>query len=376
MADKLTISEHLADVLAALKEVTKPYQLGIQLKIDSSELETIEKDYPRDIDRQKTEVIKYWLRNSPDPSWTTLASAVERMGGHARLAQRLKDFINNQIVAKEPVIFSSDQHRQSLTTVRFLSASRPTFTYSLDVAVERNVLLLGKMGHGKSTLGNKMLNNEGCFKINDKRMIKQVCNGSAMLDSTSQNQYYLLNVYNQNFVDFNSLYSILSKELNLVIFVLKYGHNFDENEQSIFDKVMTKWQVGEISALVLTHCENLSEEEREEVSEQFKKDHPSVAELMGKGILAVGFPSNPRVQSQSLLSQRVEMDKKKLRDLIYSCDDRVTIPGTLPSDTSSQDSDSDETFPLIQHESSETNVQNHHSGYHHSGNKCTCCSIL
>ena len=73
----------LAEVLAAIEEVTKPYQLGIQLKIDSSQLDTIEKNHARDIDRQKTEVIKYWLHNSPDASWTTLANAVERMGGHA-----------------------------------------------------------------------------------------------------------------------------------------------------------------------------------------------------------------------------------------------------------------------------------------------------
>ena len=37
----------------------------------------IERNHPRDIDQQKTEVVKYWLRNSPDASWTTLANAVE-----------------------------------------------------------------------------------------------------------------------------------------------------------------------------------------------------------------------------------------------------------------------------------------------------------
>ena len=40
----------LADVLALLIEVTKPYQFGIQLKINSSELDTIERNHPRDID--------------------------------------------------------------------------------------------------------------------------------------------------------------------------------------------------------------------------------------------------------------------------------------------------------------------------------------
>ena len=61
------------------------------MKIDLSELDTIEKNHPKDIGRQKTVVIKYWLHNSPDASWTTLASALERMGGHARLAETLRE---------------------------------------------------------------------------------------------------------------------------------------------------------------------------------------------------------------------------------------------------------------------------------------------
>ena len=63
--------------------------------------------------------------------------------------------------------------------------------------------------------------------------------------------------------------------------------------------------------------------------EQLKKDHPLIAEVMGKGILAVGFPDSSHVQPGSLLSQRVDEDKADLRQLIYSCDISVTIPSTL-----------------------------------------------
>ena len=89
MADNLSDSD-LKDIIAALKEVNKPYELGLQLSIDLSELNKIEKNHHGDTNRQKTEVIKYWLHNSPDPSWTTLANAVERMGGHARLVEELR----------------------------------------------------------------------------------------------------------------------------------------------------------------------------------------------------------------------------------------------------------------------------------------------
>jgi hypothetical protein len=89
MATKLGILD-LAEVLAYLKEIIKSYQLGIQLGIDPVMLKTIEQNYS-DIDRQKTEVVEYWLHSSPDASWTILVNAVERMGGHARLVKTLRE---------------------------------------------------------------------------------------------------------------------------------------------------------------------------------------------------------------------------------------------------------------------------------------------
>ena len=59
--------------------------------------------------------------------------------------------------------------------------------------------------------------------------------------------------------------------------------------------------------------------------EQFKKDHPSIAELMGKGILAVGFPDSSHIQPGSPLSESVDEDKANLRQLIYSCDEPVHV---------------------------------------------------
>jgi hypothetical protein len=116
--------------------------------------------------------------------------------------------------------------------------------------------------------------------------------------------------------------------VNLFIFVLKRGCDFDESEMEILRSVVSEWQISGISALVLTHCERLSEKERGEMIEQFKKDHPSIAELMGKGILAVGFPDSSHVQPGSPLSQRVEEDKANLRKLIYSCDEPCSFPGS------------------------------------------------
>ena len=43
-----------------------------------------------DLHRNKEQLIDYWLQKSPDPSWTALAKAVERMGGHDELAKKLR----------------------------------------------------------------------------------------------------------------------------------------------------------------------------------------------------------------------------------------------------------------------------------------------
>ena len=130
--------------------------------------------------------------------------------------------------------------------------------------------------------------------------------------------------------------------------------------------IVNKWQISEISALVLTHCERLSEEERDLEIAQFEKDHPSVAELMGKGILAVGFPDSSYVKNETELSERVEADKSNLRQLIYSCDETVYIP--QPSQNENRQSPQDESRQPPQNESSQPpqNVSRQH----------LCCSIL
>ena len=323
MDTKLSISD-LAEVLAALKEVTKPYKLGIQLKIDSSTLKTIEKNHRGDIDRQKTEVIEYWLHNSPDASWTTLANAVERMGGHSKLVGRLRGYPEEDdspsltISRRSSIEYELQQHQSDHFTSFYIPGDEPTTTTLVEepAHVSRNILILGKREHGKSTLGNRLLNSDTYFKINDQ--LSQTRSGSAILDSASSKKTYRINIFDHNglfegFSSINTLSSDLSRELHLVIVVLKYGRNLDENEQKILKGVMSEWQISGISALVLTHCEHLiSAKERREMIEQFKKDNPSIAKLMGKGILAVGFPDSSHVLWRPHLTRKMALRRLQL----------------------------------------------------------------
>ena len=82
----------LKEIQNELKEMTaaKWYQLGVQLEMPPATLSTIESDHPRDAQRRMTEVIYWWLQNTPECSWAKLAEAVEAMGGYAVLAGKIK----------------------------------------------------------------------------------------------------------------------------------------------------------------------------------------------------------------------------------------------------------------------------------------------
>ena len=82
----------LKEIQNELNELTAAnwYQLGVQLGIPPATLSTIESDHPRAAQRCMTEVINWWLQNSPECSWAKLAQAVEAMGGYTVLAEELR----------------------------------------------------------------------------------------------------------------------------------------------------------------------------------------------------------------------------------------------------------------------------------------------
>ena len=254
------------------------------------------------------------------------------MGGHARLAKTLRE--KKQSCEKPSATPQFEKRSNHSRTIYRKDIPRSWKKATLNRCTQRNILLLGKMNHGKSTLGNRILDDDRCFRINDQRC-PQTTHGSVVIQSASQFKDYRIDIYDHDglFEDVTSIdklpFSVtVELNLNLIIFVLKHGYNFRENEVEVLKSTVNKLKISQISSLVLTHCERLSEKDRGEVIKQFKKDHLLVAKLMGKGILAVGFPDN--VESYIDLSEKVEDDKAKLRKLIYSCDKSVFIPRCKP----------------------------------------------
>ena len=73
-----------------MREVTEWYHLGLQLGVTPFKLREIERDYPQDTQRHKSEVLDWWLRNAPECSWEKLTEALEAMGGDGVLVKKLR----------------------------------------------------------------------------------------------------------------------------------------------------------------------------------------------------------------------------------------------------------------------------------------------
>jgi hypothetical protein len=80
------------NILLALRKVVDPYQLGIQLEIESHHLDSFKmKFHQQCTKRVKIEVIKYWLHSDVEHSWEVLADAVEGMKCHGNVVNSLKE---------------------------------------------------------------------------------------------------------------------------------------------------------------------------------------------------------------------------------------------------------------------------------------------
>lgn len=79
----------IKNIVLALKEINDVFNLGVQLDIQPHYIRNIESHHKYDLNRQKTEVIDFWLHNSDNCSWGTLALAVKRLGTHDQLASQL-----------------------------------------------------------------------------------------------------------------------------------------------------------------------------------------------------------------------------------------------------------------------------------------------
>ena len=197
---------------------------------------------------------------------------------------------------------------------------------------ERNVFIVGRVGAGKATLSNTIAGHT-MFELSDP--ISSITRGARDKNNDSKTVTlngvkYQLSIY---LLDTSGLqneiklaYDIESMpDVNLILFVSMYGR-FTPEEGKYLKSVIKRLTVcaKEISAFVITGCEDLTEEARQKTIADFMESETTkeIADFMTKGILTVGFPDLSRIHKNfsEIYTESIEKDKQKLWEVLENCE--------------------------------------------------------
>ena len=121
----------------------------------------------------------------------------------------------------------------------------------------------------------------------------------------------------------NVVQNKLTEGVSLILFVFKQGRfTKEENETFKFIIKNFKNEISEISALIITGCDNEDEEGRKKIVEEFTINPVTkeIASFMGKGIHCVGFPTltNMKQQIKTIIEEDMKKDITMLRNLAFN----------------------------------------------------------
>ena len=182
---------------------------------------------------------------------------------------------------------------------------------------KRNVIVLGKSGCGKSTLANKIICQDGAFKVSS---LSPDVAGKIINVIENVNIDGLL--YTINMIDTAGLQGLRGRDgkndkelmkqikkqlkkrapegLNLIIFVLRNGE-FTDEESKVFRRITKKFSavIKELSLLVITGCDG-KKGDRDDLVQKFKTNPStkSFAEIMGRGIFCVNLPDTSNLSEE------------------------------------------------------------------------------
>lgn len=208
--------------------------------------------------------------------------------------------------------------------------------------IKRNVIVLGKTGCGKSTLANKILNDER-FTVSGKVASETADIQSEVNIVNIEGTRYQITVTDTvGFFDtkqrkkrFNNeimkkiiseLSTVAPQGLNLIIFVFKNGR-FTEEEKDSFAIVTKHFKtlIEKASMLVITNCGKRTDA-RKSAIEDFKGNDATkpFAESMQKGIYTVDFPDLSEYDTEiaEVLEPRLKADQAALHKVIAAADSR------------------------------------------------------
>lgn len=204
---------------------------------------------------------------------------------------------------------------------------------------DRNVVVVGKTGAGKSTVANKILGLE-------KFAVKNVANStttqpksccSSFYDSSSTTQYNFTVVDTVGLFDTQKSNDDVMKQtktffqndspngIHLVLFVSRKGR-FTNEERKTFDYIIENFgeEISEFSALILTCCDGQSDAAKQEFLTSFKREASHIVSFMKKGIYMVGFPdvSKMKPSMKKVMEEEIKEQAEVLRKVVMKAEKR------------------------------------------------------
>ena len=203
------------------------------------------------------------------------------------------------------------------------------------VSKKCTVVVVGKTGAGKSNVANHILGANEFVVKNSLRSVTVKPQIRERTHTTPDGKTYDVRVIDTpGFFDTDkSLANILeqikifaSKDIrdgvNMVYFVFKVNR-FTSEEQETFKLLMHHFKndVSKVSALILTGCDEMTDDGRKDYIEKFRKnpDTRVITAFMEKGIYCVGFPDHKTAKPviMTALEKDIRKDEEVIRQQLY-----------------------------------------------------------
>ena len=198
----------------------------------------------------------------------------------------------------------------------------------------RGVVIIGKAGAGKSTVANTIVNKSRFKVLTSFESCTKECEHCIWETTDEAGQFYRMRVmdtvglFDTHELTDKATIAALKKYMqdyfpdgiNLIIFVLKVNR-FTHEENAVFEFIRKNFcdDISVMSALAITHCENMDEDARCALITEFRDNEVTkpIAEFMKAGIFTVGFPSCTKFPPgvKSYYEDIIAKDKKKLQNL-------------------------------------------------------------
>ena len=202
----------------------------------------------------------------------------------------------------------------------------------------RNVLIVGKVGSGKRTIGNAILDGVKQFDEDRTHSVLGTRNaGSFFCEGTKGDFHYrVLTVDTEStqksFIDpIPEMKRHKFEQVNLIIFAIPFGRYTGESHTSVqYVAEGLSESAKSICALIITNCAGQTDQAKSSAVNEFKTNPRAMilSSCMKKGIFTVSFAKMTNLTLREAHSAEINSDKQKIKLMVDQSDSTLKIENT------------------------------------------------